>query len=120
MRDDIEAMSGELARHPSSLVFLELGEALRRRGQLDAAAQVVRGGLDQHAGLAEASDLYARILVDQGHFEQARDVWEALLEREPRHGGAHRGLGFLWFRWDDLDRALDHPPRSGAGGRSHQ
>ena len=37
MTDDIRALTARLAEEPTSLVFLELGEALRRRGQLDAA-----------------------------------------------------------------------------------
>ena len=37
MTDDIRALTARLADEPSSLAFLELGEALRRRGQLEAA-----------------------------------------------------------------------------------
>ena len=37
MADDIRRWSDELARDPASLVFLQLGEALRRQGQLDLA-----------------------------------------------------------------------------------
>ena len=39
MTDDIRALTARLADEPASLAFLELAEALRRRGQLDAAAQ---------------------------------------------------------------------------------
>jgi hypothetical protein len=35
--DDVRRLSDELARDPASLVFLPLGEALRRQGQLDYA-----------------------------------------------------------------------------------
>lgn len=108
MSEDIKQLTAELARDPGSLVFLELAEALRRRGQLDAAHRVVAGGLERHPGLVEALDLHARILVDLGAFERAEREWQAALEREPRHQGAHKGLGFLSFRAGDLDRALDH------------
>ena len=37
MSDDIRALTAQLAADPASLVFLPLGEALRRRGQLDSA-----------------------------------------------------------------------------------
>lgn len=108
MADDIKKMSAELARDPGSLVFLRLGEALRRRGEAAAAVQVVLGGLERHPDLVDGHDLYARVLVGQEEFERARDVWNGVLERAPRYLGALKGLGFLYFRMGDLDAALDH------------
>ncbi len=108
MASDIKAMSAELARDPQSVVFLELGEALRRRGQLEAATSVVLGGLEHHPELVEAHDLYARLLVDAGDFRRAQQVWSGVLERSPRHLEAHKGLGFLAFRESDLETALEH------------
>ncbi len=43
--DDIRTLTTRLAEEPASLAFLELAEALRRRGQLEAAGKVARGGL---------------------------------------------------------------------------
>ncbi len=101
-------MTAELARDPSSLVFLELGEALRRVGQLEAATRVVVNGLEQHPELVEGRDLYARVLVDAGEYGRAAQVWSTVLELDPRHLGAQKGLGFLSFRAGDLDSALEH------------
>ncbi len=101
-------MTAELASNPDSLVFLELGEALRRRGQLYAAAKAAVAGLERHPELADSHDLYARILVDMGHLQQAYDEWQATVELDSRHRGAHKGLGFLCYRWGDLDGALEH------------
>ena len=44
MSDEIRRLSDELAREPASLVFLPLGEALRRQGQTDFALKVARVG----------------------------------------------------------------------------
>jgi hypothetical protein len=60
--DDIKTLTARLADEPASLAFLELGEALRRRGQLDAAYKVARGGLSRYPALADAHDLLGRIL----------------------------------------------------------
>jgi tetratricopeptide (TPR) repeat protein len=106
--DEIALLSEEVAREPEGLAFLRLGELLRARGQLDAAARVVVGGLRHHPYLAEAHDLYARILVDRGEFELAEEEWGMVLAIDPRHAGAHRGLGFLAYKKGDLDAALDH------------
>lgn len=101
-------MSDQLARDPASLVFLELAETLRARGQLDAAAKVVMSGLARHPGSVAALDLNARILADGDDMDGAERAWKAALEIDPRHLGAHKGLGFLCYRRRDVEGALDH------------
>lgn len=108
MADDIKAMTAELARDPASLVFLKLGEALRTRGQIEAAARIAASGVVRHPDLASAHDLYARVLIDLGDFERAFHEWTVALELEPRHFAAHKGLGFLCHRWGDVDGAVEH------------
>lgn len=108
MPDDVRALSDELARDPTSLVFVPLGEALRLRGQLDAAARVTLAGLRHHPNLADGHDLYARILADTGEVERAADEWSIALAVEPRHAGAHKGMGFVSYQQGDLDGALEH------------
>jgi tetratricopeptide (TPR) repeat protein len=106
--DDIRALTQRLAAEPGSLVFLDLAEALRRRGQLDAAAAVVRGGLSRYPQLAAGHDLLARIHTDRGEGDAAFDAWTEALRHDPRHVGALRGLAFLAFRAGDLARAERH------------
>lgn len=103
--DDIRAMSEVLAADPSSAVFLPLGEALRRKGQLDLAFRVATRGLDRHGQSADAHDLVARIAVDLGNVTRARAEWETVLTLAPGHAGAQKGLGFLCFQQGDLDAA---------------
>lgn len=108
MPDDIRQMSAQLARDPDSLVFVALSEALRRTGQLEAAAKVALGGLERHPGLVDGHDLYARILADMDEPERAAEVWREVLARDGRHAGAHKGLGFVCYRLGDLEGALEH------------
>ena len=72
MSDDIRRLSEELARDPSSIVFLQLGEALRRSAQLDLALRVASRGVERHTGNADAHDLLARVRVDRGMADRAR------------------------------------------------
>lgn len=108
MSSDIRAMTAELAANPASLVFVPLGEALRARGQLDAALKVALAGVVRHPSLADAHDLAARVHVDRGELDLAFDAWQAALAAAPEHGGAHKGLGFLYFRAGDPELAHRH------------
>src|SRR5688572_10888195 len=108
MSDDVRALTAALAADPASLVFLELGEVLRRRGQHAAALKVAVAGAARYPGLADARDLCARVHSDLGDGESAFDAWMEALQLDPTHLGAHKGLGFLYYRSGDLRRALRH------------
>jgi predicted regulator of Ras-like GTPase activity (Roadblock/LC7/MglB family) len=108
--DEIQWLSEELARDPSSLVFLELGEQLRRRSDLDVALRIALRGLERHPHHPEAHDLLARICVDRGELERAFDEWDMVLRLAPNHVGAHKGIGYVLFkqgRAAEAERHLD-------------
>ena len=118
MADDIRRWSDELAREPASLVFLQLGEALRRQGQLEIAFKIALRGLERHPRQAEAHDLVARIAVDRRDFDRACEEWETVLRIAPDHVGAMKGLGYVCFqqgRFDDAERYLTGAAAGGAG-----
>ncbi|MGE3527681.1 MAG: tetratricopeptide repeat protein [Gemmatimonadales bacterium] len=108
MSEDIRALTAQLASDPTSLVFLRLGEALLDTGRLDAAAKVVRQGLSRHPNLPDGHDLYARILVEQEDFESAFDEWDITVRLDPQYGGAHKGLGYLYYQAGELAAAQHH------------
>jgi predicted regulator of Ras-like GTPase activity (Roadblock/LC7/MglB family) len=118
MADEIRRWSDELARDPASLVFLQLGEALRRQGQIDVALKIALRGLERHPRNVEAHDLVARIAVDRRDFAKAFDEWEAVLRLEPTHIGAMKGLGFVCFqygRFSDAEWYLNQAAMRGGG-----
>jgi tetratricopeptide (TPR) repeat protein len=110
--DDIRALTARMADEPGSLAFLELAEALRRRGQLDAAYKVARGGVSRYPGLADAHDLIARVLSDQGDLAGAFDAWSSALQLDPMRTSALKGIAFLYFRAGDRNAALTHLERA--------
>lgn len=112
MSDDIRTLTTRVADEPTSLAFLELAEALRRRGQLEAAGKVARGGLIRYPGLADAHDLMARILSDQGDLAGAFDAWADALRLDPLRTGALKGIAFLYFRAGDAAAAIEHLQRA--------
>lgn len=106
MTDPIELWTAELSADPDSMVFLQLGEALRRRRLLDGALAVARGGVQRYPELAEAHDLLARILSDRGEGDAAFDAWTNALRLQPEMVGPLKGIGFLCYRMGDFVRAL--------------
>jgi predicted regulator of Ras-like GTPase activity (Roadblock/LC7/MglB family) len=85
--------------------FLDLGERLRIRGQLEAALSVALAGAGRYPGLAAAHDLVGRIRVDLGDDDGARSAWIAALECDRGAVGALKGLAFLAFRRQDFAEA---------------
>ncbi len=118
MCDEIRRLSDELARDPSSLVFLQLGEALRKGGQLELAMAVATRGLERHAHSADAHDLLARICVDRNELEQAFDEWDMVLRLAPNHVGARKGMGYVLYKQGRLEEAEDHLSAAASGDRT--
>jgi predicted regulator of Ras-like GTPase activity (Roadblock/LC7/MglB family) len=114
MADEIRRLSDDLARDPSSLVFMPLADALRRAGQLDIALRVALRGLDRHPYVADAHDVLARIHADRGDLERAADEWEMALRLDPNHAQANLGLGFVDFRRGKLESAERRLSAAGA------
>jgi predicted regulator of Ras-like GTPase activity (Roadblock/LC7/MglB family) len=105
MADDVRRWSEELARDPASLVFLPLGETLRRQGQLDLALKIAVRGLERHSHNADAHDLLARIAVDRGELQRAFDEWDAVLRLTPGHVGALKGMAFVRYQQGNTPEA---------------
>ena len=105
MPDEVRLWSEELARDPSSLVFLPLAETLRRQGQLDLARKVAIRGLERHPHNPDAHDQLARILVDRGDLQAAFDEWDMVLRLVPGHTGALKGMAFVRFQQGKLAEA---------------
>jgi predicted regulator of Ras-like GTPase activity (Roadblock/LC7/MglB family) len=118
MADEIRRLSDDLARDPSSLVFLPLADALRRTGQLDIAMRVALRGLDRHPYLADAHDVLARIHADRGDVERAADEWEMALRLDPSHAQASLGLGFVDFRRGNFESAERRLAAAAADGQN--
>src|SRR5207247_2601881 len=65
-------------------------------------------GLERHPHLADAHDLYARILADKRDYERAFDEWDMARRIAPDHVGALKGLAFLYFKVGDVQQAAVH------------
>lgn len=116
MADDVRRWSDELARDPASLVFLPLGETLRRQGQLDLALKIAMRGLERHSHNADAHDLLARIAVDRGELQRAFDEWDVVLRLTPGHIGALKGMAFVRYQQGNTAEAEQYLQRAAEQG----
>ena len=116
MADEIRRWSDELARDPDSLVFLPLGETLRRQGQLELALKIATRGLERHPHNPDAHDLLARIEVDRGQLQRAFDEWDMVLRLTPGHLGAFKGMAFVRFQQGRTDEAEELLKRAAEHG----
>ena len=116
MADDVRRWSDELARDPASLVFLQLGETLRRQGQLDLALKIAMRGLERHSHNADAHDLLARIAVDRGDLQRAFDEWDMVLRLTPSHVGALKGMAFVRYQQGNAAEAEQYLRRAAEQG----
>jgi tetratricopeptide (TPR) repeat protein len=123
--DDIRALSDVLARDPASLVYSDLAEALRRRGDAEQALGVALRGLARHPDHADGLDCLGRIHADRGDLAQARDAWGRALAVAPTHPGALKGMAFALFREGDargaealLEQALAARPEDDGARRA--
>jgi predicted regulator of Ras-like GTPase activity (Roadblock/LC7/MglB family) len=105
MADLVREWSDELARDPSSLVFIPLAEALRQQGELPLAQKFVIRGLQRHPHNAEAHDALARIMADLGDLQSAFDEWDMVSRLQPGHVGAIKGMAFVRFQQGRLEEA---------------
>lgn len=120
MADDVRRWSEELARDPDSLVFLPLGETLRRQGQLDLALKIAMRGLERHSHNTDAHDLLARIAVDRGELQRAFDEWDMVLRLTPGHLGALKGMAFVRFQQGNAAEAESFLQQAAAVGGDDQ
>lgn len=105
MTDHVRLWSDELARDPSSLVFLPLAETLRRRGQLELARKVATRGVERHPRNPDAHDQLARIQADAGDLAAAYESWRVVLHLVPTHVAALKGMAFVRFQQGELAEA---------------
>jgi predicted regulator of Ras-like GTPase activity (Roadblock/LC7/MglB family) len=103
--DDIRTLSDVLARDPASLVYADLAEALRRRGDVAQALRVATQGLMRHPEHVAGLDCLGRIHADRGALAEARDAWARALAVAPSHAGALKGMAFALFREGDAPGA---------------
>jgi len=85
-----------------------LSNILYRKGKKAEAMASLKAAVDQYPDNARLRDYYARRLVDEKQYEQARDQFQVLLDNSPKNHEAEYALGLLCMQLHDLDGAESH------------
>jgi len=102
----IDELRRRLAAEPGSRLFAQLGEELRKAGELAEAVAVCREGLNKHAGYPSARMTLGRALMDGGELQEARGEFQAVLQGAPQNILAGRHLGECLERLGESGAAL--------------
>jgi len=89
-RERIAELRRELAANPSSRQFYQLGELLRREGELAEAAQVLKQGLAHHPRYVAAWVSLGRAQLDLQELAEAQQAFRQALELDPQNPVAWR------------------------------
>jgi len=102
----IQQLRYRLREEPESRVFYQLGEILRREGELEEAVEVLRKGLGHHPRYVAAWVALGRALDGAGHPEDAEKAFARALELDPENSVAARSIGDIAARRGDWVRAV--------------
>jgi uncharacterized protein DUF4388/uncharacterized protein DUF4339/tetratricopeptide repeat protein len=99
----VDELRKRLEKDPSSRLFAQLAEELRKEGQLEDAIAVCRTGLQKHPSYASARITLGRALLDSGDPAAARVELETVLQGAPDNILARKLL-------DECRASLGLPP----------
>jgi tetratricopeptide (TPR) repeat protein len=89
----IEQLRYLLREDPSSRIFYQLGELLRREGEAEEAVEILRTGLDRHPRYVSAWVCLGRSQRDLRALEEARQSFQIALDLDRENPVAARLLG---------------------------
>src|SRR5688572_24115238 len=102
----MESLDRGLAKDPSSRLFAQLAEELRKDGDLEEAISVCREGLKKQPAYPSARMTLGRALFDTGDVAAARAEFETVLKGAPDNILASRLLAECLEGLGDLPAAV--------------
>ncbi|MGL1934040.1 MAG: hypothetical protein OCD01_03440, partial [Fibrobacterales bacterium] len=73
-----------LDKNPSSMVFVRLADTFRVEDKLEKAEEILLEGLNKHPGFFTANLAYAKVLLQMGRIEEAKDLFEEVVRVDSR------------------------------------
>ncbi|MCS7182235.1 MAG: tetratricopeptide repeat protein, partial [Thermoanaerobaculum sp.] len=105
-KERIAELRREVELNPASRYFYQLGELLRREGELEEAAAILRQGLTHHPRYMAAWVSLGRALLDLQDANGARQALRQALDLDPQNPVAWRLLGEAYLALTQRSEAL--------------
>jgi tetratricopeptide (TPR) repeat protein len=104
----LEKLEKICSKNPTSILFARLAEGFLQQGHVKRAAEIARQGLRYRPSYVAGHVVMGKCHFAVGHFEEARQEFQKVLQLDSDHPSAlwHLGQIDLQFGWDDL--ALRH------------
>jgi tetratricopeptide (TPR) repeat protein len=102
----IQQLRYQLREDPASRYFFQLGDLLRKQGELDEAAEILERGLEIHPRYVAAWVALGRTRQSAGDLVAAEEAYARALELDPEHGVAARLIGETALARGDEIRAV--------------
>lgn len=108
----LEELRRRVAKDPASIAFAQLAEEYRRAGDLQAAIDVCRVGLETHPSYLSARVTLGRALLELDRLDDAYDELDRVLKGATENLSAIRGLAEIHHRRGRLPEALAYYRRA--------
>lgn len=96
----------KLRQNPNSLVFVQLADAMRKKGRFDEALGVLEQGLSKNPNLLSALIMTGRIHISRDRPGEAIEVLKRVIGREPGNLTAHALLSQAYLATNSLREAI--------------
>ncbi len=96
----------KLRQNPNSLVFVQLADAMRKKGRFDEALGVLDQGLSKNPNLLSALIMTGRIHISRDRPAEAIEVLKRAIGREPGNLTAHALLSQAYLATNSLREAI--------------
>jgi tetratricopeptide (TPR) repeat protein len=95
----------QVAKDPTSKLFMPLAEEYMKCGMLDEAMMVLNDGLKAHPYFFSAKVTLGKVYLERDQIEDAKKQFEEVIEVCPDNLFAHRKLAKIYRDESDLERA---------------
>ena len=95
-------------QNPTSILFARLADGLLQRGEVARAIEVCRRGLRYRPSYTAGHVVMGKCYQAAGHYEEARLVFQRVLQLDAGHLAAHWYMGKIALQLDRGDLALKY------------
>src|SRR3989337_505071 len=107
IEERIEKCRKILEENPRSQILAALGEAYRKKGDLERAYLVTKQGLEYHPDYGPAHVVMAKIYIEKRLYQEAEKELEQAVRLDGKTRATEKLLAEVWLKKGELDRAQE-------------